>query len=342
MSREIPKLIIENNLFGLDIDERAYQLAGFSIIMKALEYNKRFLRTIERDGLKMNVAVIEESNMLTDEHIQYLSLINEESAKQYIDQFKHAKSIGSLLKLEQIDTSELENKITELAKTPIKSIFDEDIQAQITSYLPKLLKQTDVMLNTYDIIVTNPPYMGRRNMNKELSNYLDKHYPNSKADLFAAFMELEQYTKENGFYSLVNQHSWMFISSYEKLRQKIINKKQIDTMLHLGARAFEEISGEVVQSTAFVLRNRVLEENKGLYLRLVDYNTAQVKDEKILEAVKNPNIYYRYTFNQQKFDKIPGSPIAYWVSSRYLEVFQEGTKLSDLVEIKQRRSTANN
>src|SRR5699024_9884824 len=121
-------------------------------------------RTIERNGLKMNLAAIEESNILTDEHIEYLNLTNEESAKQYIDQFKHAKSIGSLLKLEQIDTSELENKTTELAKTPIKSIFDEDIQAQITSYFPKLLKQTSIMLNTYDIIVTNPPYMGRRSM----------------------------------------------------------------------------------------------------------------------------------------------------------------------------------
>src|SRR5699024_1333292 len=131
-------------------------------------------------------------------------------------------------------------------------------------------------------------------------------------------------------------------SSYEKLRKKIINKKQIDTMLHLGARAFEEISGEVVQSTAFVLRNRVLEENKGLYLRLVDYNTAQVKDEKILKAVTNPNDLHRYTFDQSMFKQIPGSLISYWISKKYTKIFTENSTLKEYADTCTGMQTGNN
>lgn len=342
MSREIPKLIIENNLYGLDIDERAYQLAGFSIIMKALEYNRRFLRTIAREGLTLNLASIEESNLITERHVEYLKLNDEELAKQYINQFKDAKSIGSLLKLTHIDTSNIENKMDELISTPVKDLFDEEVHYQILAYLPKLLKQTKIMDSKYDIIVTNPPYMGRRSMNKELTTYLDKHYPDSKADLFAAFMELKQYTRKNGFYSMINQHSWMFLSSYEKLREKVIDHKHIDTMLHLGTRAFEEIGGEVVQTTAFVLRNEVNRKANGVYIRLVDYNNAKEKPIKTIEAVQNPKVSYCYTFDQEKFSKIPGSPISYWLSDRYTNVFEKASTLNELADCRTGMQTGNN
>lgn len=342
MSREIPKLIIENNLYGLDIDERACQLAGFSIIMKALEYNKRFLRTIERDGLTLNIAAIEESNLITEKHIDYLKLSNEGLAKQYIDQFIDAKSIGSLLKLADYDISEIQGQIEELSKIPVKSVFDENVHNQILSYFPKLLKQTKIMTNTYDIIVTNPPYMGRRRMNKNLATYLDKNYPDSKADLFAAFMELEQYTKENGFYSLINQHSWMFLSSYEKLRQEIINNNHIDTMLHLGTRAFEEIGGEVVQSASFVLRNKKVEESNGIFLRLVNFSNAKEKEIKTLEATKNTEASYRFTFDQNEFIKIPGNPIAYWITFKTPQLFNNNESLYKFSTSASQNVTGNN
>jgi len=342
MSREIPKLIIENNLYGLDIDDRAYQLAGFSIIMKALEYNRRFLRTIDREGLTLNLASIEESNSITEKHLDYLKLNDEKLTKQYIDQFKDAKSIGSLLKLTHINTSEIESQIEELLKTPVKNIFDEEVHYHILSYFPKILKQTKIMNRRYDVIVTNPPYMGRRSMNKELTTYLDKHYPDSKADLFAAFMELEQYTKYNGFYSMINQHSWMFLSSYEKLRKKVVDTRQIDTMLHLGARAFEEIGGEVVQSTAFVLRNYKIKEGKGVYFRLIKERTANEKRKKILENLKNRPVFQAIKFHQQNYLKIPGSPIAYWISETLVENFEQNKKFNDYIEARVGLDTGNN
>lgn len=342
MSREIPKLIIENNLYGLDIDERAYQLAGFSIIMKALEYNRRFLRTIERDGLTLNIAAIEESNSITEKHIDYLDLEDKELVEDYMNQFKDAKSIGSLLKLADTDISEIENKTTELVNTPVKSVFDENTYDQVLHYLPKLLKQTKIMQNRYDIIVTNPPYMSRASMNKELTTYLDKNYPDSKADLFATFMELEQYIKESGFYSMINQHSWMFTTSYEKLRKKIINNKYIESMLHLGSRAFREIGGEVVQSTAFVLRQKKQGELEGLFIRLINYNNSADKEIKALEAIHNPNALYRYRFNQNKCSNILGVPIAYWANKNIINTFTTGISLKDIMGIKSGLVTGNN
>jgi len=314
MSREIPKLIIENNLYGLDIDERAYQLAGFSIIMKALEYNRRFLRTIERDGLTLNLATIEESNILTDKHIEYLNLNDEESAKQYIEQFKHAKSIGSLLKLNNYETLEIETRLEEILKTPSQSIFYEELREQVLYYFPKIIKQTKIMKQKYNIIITNPPYIGRKSINKELTEYLKENYPNSRENLFAPFMELNHLQSEKGFTAQVNQQSWMFLPSFKKLREEIIETKFIDTMLHLGSRAFEEISGEVVQASAFVLRNTKI-NGDGTYLRLVDFNNAKEKKIKTIKATQDPNVSYYYKFNQSDFTDIPGNPVAYWIKN---------------------------
>src|SRR5690625_2226983 len=244
MEREIPRLIIENNLYGLDIDDRAYQLACFSIVMKAMEYNRRFLRSIERDGLKMNLASIQETNQFTNEDIAYLA--NEENGDKFaeinafIEQFHHAKSIGSLLKVKQTDTNMLSKRLTQIKATPLADLLKAESREKVLNILPQLMKQTEIMCSQYDVVVTNPPYMNPNN-NEELAAYVKKNYPDSKTDLFAAFMELDN-LKEKGFYALINQHSWMFLSSYEKLRKKVIKNKLIDTMLHLGPRAFEEIS----------------------------------------------------------------------------------------------------
>jgi len=179
-------------------------------------------------------------------------------------------------------------------------------------------------------------------MNKELSEFLKKEYPDSKSDLFAAFMDIDHYTKENGFYAAINQHSWMFLSSYEKLRKKIIKNKFIDTMLHLGPRAFEEIGGEVVQTTAFVLRNTDYEMAKGKYLRLIEERTASEKRDKAIAAVKNPTESYCYGAVQKEFKKIPGSPIAYWTSKKVIEIFKKNMKVNDLAEIKVGLQTGDN
>lgn len=346
MEREIPRLIIEKNLYGLDIDDRAYQLASFSVVMKALQYNRRFLRSIERDGLTINLASIQETNGWTDEAIAYIA--GEENGetfkftKSFFEQYTNAKTFGSLIKVTETDTVFLQNRLKGIQETPVTDLFQEEKREQSLELLPLLIKQTKIMGQQYDVVVMNPPYMGSGSMNKELSDFLRKNYPDSKSDLFSSFMEIDYFIKKNGFYAAINQHSWMFLSSFEKLREKVIDNKFIDTMFHLGPRAFEEISGEVVQSTAFVLRNMVIADNKGTYLRLIEEKTAVEKKEKALVAVQNLSVSYRYSFNQEDFKKIPGSPIAYWIHNKFVEVFEEGRPLSSYGKPVEGIKTGNN
>ena len=208
---EIPTLILENNLFGCDIDKRASTLANFALTMKARLYHKRFFKK------PTNANIIELQEFGTQE-------------------FKGIKNFGSLLAPKDIQS------------------FDDGIFSKNNAQYDLQLK---ILTSTYSCVVTNPPYMGGKGMNAELADFVKNRYPDSKSDLFAVFMERTlELTKQNGFMSMINQHSWMFLSSYEKLREKIIKNHKIDTMVHLGARAFEEIGGEVVQSVAFVLENK--------------------------------------------------------------------------------------
>lgn len=333
MEREIPRLIIENNLYGLDIDDRAYQLACFSVVMKALEYNRRFLRSIERDGLNLNLASIQETNGWTDDDIEYFveesSGAKFDAIKSFIDQYINAKTFGSLIKVKDIDTIYLKNRLNEIKSKPADDIFQIEKRGRVLSLIPKLIKQNEIMSQVYGAVILNPPYMGSGNMNKELSDFLKKEYPDSKADLFAAFMEIDHYLRKNGFYAAINQHSWMFLSSFEKLRQKTLENKFIDTMLHLGPRAFEEISGEVVQSTTFVLRNIESLRSKGTYLRLIGEKTADEKRNRALEAAHNLSVSYCYSFDQENFKKIPGSPVAFWLSDKFINVFERGKNFGE-------------
>jgi len=332
MEREIPKLIIENNLYGLDIDDRAYQLACFSVVMKALKYNRRFLRSIEREGLTLNLASIQETNGWTDEDIEYIvgesSGDKFESVRGFIEQYVNGKTYGSLIKVKHTDTSFLEERLNSIKLTPVEDLFQTEKRERVISLLPKLIKQTKIMSITYSVVILNPPYMGSGNMNKELLDFLKKEYPDSKSDLFAAFMEIDHNLKENGFYAAINQHSWMFLSSFEKLREKIIKNKFIDTMFHLGPRAFEEISGEVVQSTTFVLRNYPLNELKGKYIRLINQRSATEKKQTAISAIEKNDNTSIYLSNQNSFSKIPGFPIAYWVSDTIIGIFNQQKALS--------------
>ncbi|WP_338839079.1 BREX-1 system adenine-specific DNA-methyltransferase PglX [Kurthia gibsonii] len=345
MEREIPRLIIEKNLYGLDIDDRAYQLASFSIVMKALQYNRRFLRSIEREGLTMNLASIQETNGWTDEAIVYIA--GQDNSEQFnttkslFGKYKNAKTFGSLIKVTEKDTAFLDKRLKEIKESPVTDLFQEEKRELALELLPLLIKQTKIMGQQYDIVVMNPPYMGSGSMNKELSEFLRQNYPDTKSDLFASFMEVDNYLKKNGFYASINQHSWMFLSSYEKLRNKVISNKFIDTMLHLGPRAFEEISGEVVQSTTFVLRNSIL-NNKGIYVGLINEKTAIDKKERAIQAVQNTSVSYCYYFDQDNFNQIPGSPIAYWISGKIISNFKSNSSLINYSIPRQGMATADN
>ncbi|MEL3971109.1 BREX-1 system adenine-specific DNA-methyltransferase PglX [Rossellomorea oryzaecorticis] len=333
MEREIPRLIIENNLYGLDIDDRAYQLACFSLVMKALQYNKRFFRSIEREGLTLHLASIQEADVLNDEAVAYIAGESDgekfEYTKKFIAMFSKGKTLGSLIKIEEYNRGFLENRVEYIKTNIAKDLFEEKIRKDVLELLPSLLKQADIMNRKYDILITNPPYMGSRNMNSTLSKFLKENYSDAKADLFACFMEIDQYLKPEGFYASINQHSWMFLSSFEALRKKIIETKSFSTMIHLGPRAFEEIGGEVVQSTSFVLRNSKNIGESGMFLRLVEERTAKEKKECLMKISKMSKHDKKYIFDQENFKAIPGSPVAYWLSNKFIENFKQSKNLGD-------------
>lgn len=344
--REIPRLILENNLYGLDIDDRAYQLACFSVIMKATQYNKRFLRSIERKSITLKLASIQETNTIPAEVFAYIADEDEgviyNQVQAFFNQYHNAKIYGSLININERELSFLENRLQQLKNKPVHDLFQSDNHEIAIEILPKLINQTKIMRNVYDIVVMNPPYMGAGNMGKELSDFLKKKYPDSKSDLFAAFMEVNHYIKKNSFYAAINQHSWMFLSSYERLREKVITNKFIDSMLHLGPRAFEDIGGEVVQSTAFVLRESKINSGRGIYLRLVDERVSRNKSLKTIQAIEDTSVLYRYVFNQDNFKKIPGNPVTYWISDRLIKIYEEYPKLGELVEPRQGMATSDN
>ncbi|MED4238943.1 BREX-1 system adenine-specific DNA-methyltransferase PglX [Priestia megaterium] len=345
MEREIPRLIIENNLYGLDIDDRAYQLACFSVVMKALEYNSRFFRSIEREGLKLNLSSIQETNSFNEEDVIFLTGEGSEEyfdlTKKFIEVFNNAKTFGSLIKLDEYPKEFLEKQLKYIRANPANNLFEEEVRNKVLDLLPKLLKQAEIMCMHYDILVTNPPYMGSKYMNEDLSKYLKKNYPDSKTDIFASFMEINHYLKRYGFFAMINQHSWMFLPRYENLRRKIISNYNLYSMLHLGTRAFEEIGGEVVQTTSFVLRNSPQEDIEGSYVRLVDFKDSKLKEEKAKEAITNPEIQYRYSTKSEEFIKIPGQPIAYWLTDTIKDIFSEGIELSQLGKPREGLHTGN-
>lgn len=340
--------IIKNNIYGLEIDKRASQLASFAIFMKAREKFSRFFKVLERmeddEKISINTLAIEESNDIS-ERIQ--NLIKENGLIQLeklLADFYDAKEYGSILKLESIEIKELYRELEELEEIYRKqgqlslsySIVENIDFDKEYELIEKLIYQYRIMIDKYDIVITNPPYMGGRGFSDKLRKYVEKNYKDSKGDLFAVFIEkCNEFTKENRYTAMITMHSWMFLSSFENLRKQIIEKREIQSLNHLGTRAFEELGGEVVQTVSWVVKNKA-PEKKGTYIRLVDYNNAQWKEE---EFLNNKNYY---SANQKEFKKIPSSPIAYWVSDRVREIFEKNQTLGEVGVAKQGLATADN
>lgn len=322
-TRDIPALILEKNLYGIDIDKRAAQLAAFALMMKAREKSRRVFRQPPRP----NILTIEESNTLDREGLAaYVAEMEEEKAElqQILEDFVNARNYGSILQPPSLDYDRWLARVDQLLEEAELNIFDAALYDQLPQ-VRQLLEQAKVLAAQYDIVVTNPPYMGSRGMNPDLSNLVRKNYPDTKGDLFAVFMERNHvFTKKHGLTATINQHSWMFLSSYEKLRKKVLHHETILSMLHLGPHAFEEIGGEVVQSTTYVTRKIDLPHFSGRYYRLVDFTTASGKEEGFFEK---KDVYKR---SKSAFGDIPGSPIAYWASDQVRKVFREEKKLGEI------------
>lgn len=326
--REAAFEIIEHNIHGLDIDQRAYQLAYFAVMMKGRGYNRRFLRG--RDGKpEPKVYAIVESNEINRNHLQFfgthLNAMERNLAVMQIegllDTFKDAREYGSILNVDDCDWDVLERFVDDIGTTgqiSFESVGSEETQEQ----LRKLVRVAKNLGQKYDAVVTNPPYMGASGMGAKLSKYVKDNYPNSKSDLFAVFIEkCGEMAKKNGYQAMITQHAWMFLSSFEKLRNKL-QMMDIVNMAHLGPRAFEEIGGEVVQTTSFVLRKSHIRQFKGMYCRLIEPTTQHGKEEMFLDGEN------RYYAEEDNFSKIPGSPVAYWVSDKIFELF-DGKHISD-------------
>jgi hypothetical protein len=327
-SREAVASIVQNNIYGLDIDDRAAQLAYFAVMMKARQYDRRFFRR----GIQPNVYAIQESNGLDKFAVEYFVGDDEHLTHDLhtlIEELHDAKEYGSILNISQVDFQSLYNRFDEIC---------DDISMHKDTALNQLLplvQCAEAMAQKYDVVVTNPPYMGGSGMSAKLSALVKKQYPDSKSDLFAVFIEkCGQMAKQNGYQTMITQHAWMFLSSFEKLRTKLLHMDTVN-MAHLGARAFEEIGGEVVQTTSFVLRKSHVTSYKGTYCRLIEPTTQQGKEEMFLVGEN------RYTAQQDNFSKIPGSPVAYWVSERAFTAFNSYT-VGDVFTSGGRNKTHNN
>ena len=328
--RDAVQSIVQNNLYGLDIDDRAAQLAYFAVMMKACEYDRRFLRR----GVQPHVCAIAESAPLAE-----LSPFGAEKAlaQTLLDTFRDAKEYGSILHvpLSLADIRCLADRTAALQSGQHDTLLSMADNAQAAAAVQPLLLQAQILARQYDAVITNPPYMGASGMGARLSEYVKANYPDSKSDLFAVFIErCGDLLDEKGYQAMITQHAWMFLSSFERLRAKL-QKEEMINMAHLGPRAFEEIGGEVVQTTAFVLQKHHLQSYKGSYARLIEPTTQDGKEAMFLAETN------RYTAQQDNFSKIPGAPVAYWVSSSFAKVFSKGT-LNEYGVTKKGMFTGNN
>ena len=326
-TRDAAVLILKKNLHGLDIDKRAYQLAHFSVTMKARQYNRRILS----EGAGRGIPIMCFGDAV-DIDPQLAAQWGNKAFDVLLAEFKDVDAYGSLLKIKgKYDLDGLLEAV-EAAPREGQISFAEIPFAQIMGVinLAKMLTQK------YDVVCTNPPYMGSSGMNGKLSEFVKKEYPDSKSDLFAAFIErCQSMARQQGYFAMITQHAWMFLSSFEKLREKL---SRIDTvnMAHLGPRAFAEIGGEVVQSTAFVMRTSNVPNYQGVYVRLIDFSDAALKEQEFLSG------YNRYTANAENFTKIPGMPVAYWVSEAALIPFTSGALLDMIAHPKKGLATTDN
>ncbi len=327
--RDAAQCILENNLYGLEIDERAAQLAYFAVMMKARQYDRRIFSR----GIQPHVYAIAESNDIDTFTRDYFAN-NDPKLKSALDSIisdlRDAKEYGSILTVAPVDFAALYARMDEVQNDI--SLYRE---SALNTILP-LIRVAEVLAQQYDVVVTNPPYMGSSNMDARLSEFVKKHYPDSKSDLFAVFIErCGQMTGKNQYQAMITQHAWMFLSSFEKLRAKLLLKDTVN-MAHLGPRAFEDIGGEVVQTTSFVLRNGHIADDKGTYCRLIDPTTQQGKEDMFL-AGEN-----RYIAQQSNFSKIPGSPVAYWVSDLIPRIYAKVPTLETLADVKHGLTTGKN
>lgn len=337
---EIPALILKNNLFGIDVDKRAAQLTSFALTMKALNYDKDFLKK----QVFPNVIDIKESNLIDMQELKdFISLAklntqDEEIVLDLIEKFKDAELYGSLIRDFKYTPEQYDIVLKEVQNVDDNQFQISNILAvqNIKPILINLLRQAIYLSSKYDVVVTNPPYAGNSKLPANVGQYLSENYPNTKSDLFSAFIERNMlYSTASGQIGIMCPYVWMFIQSYEKLRVEIINSKSITSLVQLEYGGFAEA---VVPICTFTLRNCKTNET-GEFIRLEQFKGPDLQGPKTLEAVENKNCGYRYSVSSNNFSKIPGSPIAYWVSKKFFSLFTKYNLLNNIATPSQGMST---
>lgn len=313
-ARDAAQIIVENNLFGLDIDDRATQLAYFSVMMKARQYDRRFF---ER-GVQPKIYSVEESNNFSKDVFDYIVGNNsalKNDLQQLVDAFYDAKEYGSILQMPRVDFAALKRRFDEIIDDV--SLFKDEA---LNKFLP-MVQVAEIMANKYAVVATNPPYLNK--YDGKLKCFVENNYKAYGGDLFSVFIYRNLlFCKENGYSGYMTPFVWMFIKTYEKLREYVINNKSIATLIQMEYSAYEEAT---VPICTFVLKNG-RETYNGLYFRLSDFKGGmEVQRQKVLEALSSGNCKYFFEATESNFSKIPSSPIAYWVSKEFLRTFENKT-----------------
>ena len=318
-AREAAVKIVENNLWGLDIDERAAQLSYFAVMMKARQYDRRFFTR----KVQPHVYAIVESNGIDPHCVEYFvdgKMRLKSAIDTLIKELYNANEYGSILSLTTVDYVLLLNRIGEIRDEKIPNLYSRQV---IETILP-LIQIGQALTQKYHVTVTNPPYMGSSNMGVMISNYVKKAFPDSKSDLFAVFIErCNMMTMTYGYQAMITMQNWMFLSGFETLRRKLLLKTNIVNLLHLGIRAFEEIGNDIVQTASFVVRNVHNENYVGSFFRLLTHD----REKKVSDYLERNGLFYS---NQRRYLKIPGAPIAYWVTDPFVSAFNHGRLLGEI------------
>ena len=331
-SRDAALSIVQNNLYGLEIDKRAYQLAYFALMMKARQYNRRALQP---EKVKLNVHVFEDTDTVSPEFLDALSGEYADDIKQIIELFSNARELGSIIKFDKtFNWTKLQETVEDM-HTDALDIFGMNQSKKIVL---EVLTIAEIMSTKYDVAVTNPPYLNK--FDPDMKKYVKKNYADYSGDLFSVFIFNNiNLVKIGGYAGYMTPFVWMFIKTYEKLRNYLVANKEISSLIQMEYSAFEEAT---VPINTFVLKN-VPNGSNGTYIKLSAFKGGMnVQRDKVLEAIANPDIDYLYRTNQANFKKIPGSPIAYWASENLIHDFEIGTPLKRIATPRQGLATADN
>ncbi|MBE6098021.1 MAG: BREX-1 system adenine-specific DNA-methyltransferase PglX [Schwartzia succinivorans] len=316
--REAAECILTNNLYGLDIDRRAFQLAYFALFMKAREYNRRILSK----GIELNICAIEESNGL-ETAIEELHIPADSLVARTVKAFEDAKEYGSILNIPAEDYGEVREYVQDFYEG--SNLFMSAAVGELKRRVPALVKQAEIMSRKYEVVVTNPPYMEIKYASDILKKYVYDNYYKTKLDFYAVFMKKSiSWLKDSGLLGMITQQTWMFISSYDEWRKELLNYTLIN-MAHLGSRAFDEISGEKVKTTAFIIKNASMIKYHGVYKDLTSVYGEENKRNLFIDNKK------AYISSQSNFNKIPAMPIAYWASDNIANAFSLGNNIDEYI-----------